>query len=95
MIKFMRHSTLGMAAANRGKLELDLDPLSERHIVTDRKTGETLFIGNNDIKIHYFDGKYAIDGNLVVTILDDNREYNAAVVDGVKCEAVDLVQTPA
>jgi hypothetical protein len=73
-----------------GKLELDLDPLSERHAVIDRSNGAVFYIGNNDVNIHYVDFKYTITSNLIVIILDDNREFNAASIDGVTCEPVNL-----
>ncbi|PKH62576.1 hypothetical protein CXF83_14930 [Shewanella sp. Choline-02u-19] len=79
---------------SRAKLELDIDPLSERHLIMDRQSGARLYLGKNDINMHYFAKKYALANQLIVLILDDNGEYNAAVADGVKCELVNLVATP-
>ena len=76
-----------------GKLDLDIDPLSERHIVMDRNTGRVFYTGKNDINTHYLDPKYAINSDIVVTIFDDDGTYNAAVADGVKCEVLDLIAT--
>jgi hypothetical protein len=73
-----------------GKLELDIDPLAERHAVIDRSNGDVFYIGNNDVNVHYVDFKYTITSNLIVIILDDTREFNAAAIDGVTCEPVNL-----
>lgn len=78
----------------RAKVELDIDPLSERHLIVDRKSGTRLYLGKNDVNVHYFNKKYALNSDLMVTILDDDGEYNAAVADGVKGELVNLVATP-
>lgn len=91
--KIVFYNRLNMSPLNAGKLELDIDPLSESHCVMDRNTGEVFYIGKNDINIHYLPAKYAIDSNIVVTIFDNDRTYNAAVADGVKCEPIDLALT--
>ena len=84
------YNKTNMSPLNMSKLELDIDPLAERHSVMDRNTGKLFYIGKNDKNVHYLAGKYAIDGNLVVTIFDADQAYNAAVADGVKCEPIDL-----
>jgi hypothetical protein len=90
----LRYELTSMLTLNAAKLALDLDPLSERHVIFDRNTGSVFYSGKNDIKVHYLAAKYAIDADIVVVMLDLDRTYNAAVVDGVKCEPINLAAVP-
>ncbi|MDR8523483.1 hypothetical protein [Shewanella fidelis] len=73
-----------------GKLELDVDPLAERMMIMNRVTAAVYYMGKTDIKVRYVPQSLAVDANLMVIILDDDREYTAAIADGVKAEMIDI-----
>ena len=94
MIRLFRFEPASLSPRAVAKLELDLDPLSERHMVIDRYTGEVFYNGKNDVNIHYLASKYSIDNKLMIIILDDDMTYVAAIADGVKCEVIDIADIP-
>lgn len=73
-------------------LEVDTDPNSERIQVFDRK--------NADLKHHQrtFGGvikailplEYSINPDLMCTLLDDDNEFNGAIMDNVQCIHIEL-----
>lgn len=73
-------------------LEVDTDPNSERIQVFDRK--------NADLKHHQrtlggvikaiLPLKYSINPDLMCTLLDDDNEFNGAIIDNVQCIHVEL-----
>ena len=76
-----------------GKLELDLDPLSERYAVFDRRTVNPLFHGLTDYyRPIIVPEKYGSTGELFVLMFDDSGEYNIAAADKVQAELFDANQ---
>lgn len=74
----------------RAKIELDLDPLAERFAILNRQTLETIYTSNSDITLLYVNQSFISNNNLILIILDDNRDYNAAVIDGINGQIVDV-----
>lgn len=86
----------GAVTANErhlGKIILDLDPLSERFAVVDRRKVHPLFHGRTE---HYrpitVPEKYGSTDELCVLMFDDSGEYNIAVADKVQAELFDANQ---
>ena len=76
-----------------GKLELDLDPLSERYAVFDRRTVNPLFHGLTEYyRPIIVPEKYGSTGELFVLMFDDSGEYNIAAADKVQAELFDANQ---
>mgnify|MGYP003626858256 CR=1 FL=1 len=74
------------------RLQLDIDPLAERLLVLNNRQFNVLHASK--IKLGglvniILPAIYATTGELSVIIFDDNQEYNAAIVDGVKPELID------
>ncbi|MCL1114696.1 hypothetical protein L2703_13975 [Shewanella basaltis] len=74
------------------KLQVDVDPLAERLLVINNRQFNVLHASN--IKAAglvniILPAIYATTGELSVIIFDDNQEYNAAIVDGVKPDLID------
>ncbi len=73
-----------------GKLELDLDPDSERYAIFDRRTAQPLFHGRTE---HYrpiiAPEKYGTTDELLVVMFDDSGEFEPATKDKVKTELFD------
>ncbi|MGE6447921.1 hypothetical protein [Pseudoalteromonas tetraodonis] len=71
----------------------DCDPKSERFQILHRETGQLLrhsrVLNNNFKAILPF--KYSQENSLMCVMLDDNAEFNAAILDNVKPMLVDLV----
>jgi hypothetical protein len=84
------HDAPSMQPIYRSKLELDLDPLAERFAILDRSNLNTIHtakVGNNTF---YLNKKFNNGNNLMLVILDDNREYNAAILDGINGQSFDV-----
>lgn len=75
---------------HRARLNVDPDPLAERIVITDRNSMALLYNGGSDKTQFDFNVKYANSSDIMVLIMDDTREYNAKVADGVQLELVDL-----
>lgn len=80
-----------MAPFNIARIVLDIDPLAERYMIADRKSGEVLVSQRVDKNSVVCPLKYATSNNLFVVILDDDMEYNAAIADGVRPELVEAI----
>ncbi|MFT7565811.1 MAG: hypothetical protein ACI846_000097 [Pseudoalteromonas distincta] len=74
-------------------LELDLDSAAERLQVFNRKDGKMI----SHRKIHgsrlgiFLPVSYSSESTLMCVMLDDNNEFNAAIIDNVQPIAVDLI----
>ncbi|WP_350431716.1 hypothetical protein ABIS04_16190 [Shewanella sp. H8] len=88
-----QYSKLSLVPLYRAKLELDLDPQAERFSILDRKTMATLYTGKADRSVIHLNNNFTSGGNLVVMIFDDDRTFNAAVVDGVDGQIFDVANT--
>ncbi|QHS13207.1 hypothetical protein [Shewanella sp. Arc9-LZ] len=73
-----------------GELGLDLDSEGNRVAIFDRTSMQILFIGQSSVAKVHLNIKYANTSNLSVILFDDDLVYNAAIVDGVKLEVVDV-----
>jgi hypothetical protein len=73
------------------QLEIDIDPLASRVLIVDRPTGEPLRNTQPINNVFYLNVMYSNSDDLIVTIMDDSRTYNAAIIDGVRCAVVDGV----
>jgi hypothetical protein len=72
-------------------LELDIDPESERLLVMSRSTLEVLYFNrSNGAHKVVMPIEYGTLNDLIVMILDDEGQYNAAVLDGVMASVVNL-----
>lgn len=81
------------AVVRRSRLVLDTDPNAERIMVINRVTGQLIdhaFKPTLNIYTGYYRHSLALAGNVVVMILDDDKEYNAFAIDGVKLESVNV-----
>ncbi|MGI2182443.1 hypothetical protein ACRN9F_09370 [Shewanella oncorhynchi] len=85
------HSKSNMAPFNIARIVLDIDPLAERYMIADRKSGEVLVSQRVDKNSVVCPLKYATINNLFVVILDDDMDYNAAIADGVRPEIVEAI----
>ncbi len=90
--------TVSISRGNQpaGLLELELDPAAERYMIINRQSGELLRHGytpqTSTIKRLLFRPEFAINADLAVLMFDDNREFNAAIADGVQLELVNANQ---
>lgn len=74
-------------------LSIDADSAAERLQIFNRKTGELLShrkLSANNVNI-FLPINYSSENNLMCVLLDDNAEFNAAIVDNVKPTPVDLI----
>ena len=74
-------------------LSLDLDENSDRFIVINRVNVKVLNHGKTpltNIKKILLPAIYASDNNIMVILLDDDRQFNAVVVDGISLESVNV-----
>ncbi|AHK11755.1 hypothetical protein S144_41 [Shewanella sp. phage 1/44] len=71
----------------RAKLEVDADPLAERILVIDRDDSIVINVmfksGFVVLPLIYSTTKL-----LTILMIDNDKQYNGAVVDGVSCELV-------
>lgn len=77
-------------------LELDCDQAAERVQVLDRNTGVILRhlpVGENGNLIVNLPFSYSISPILMCIILDDNGEFNAAIIDRVQSKPFNIFQT--
>ena len=88
-----QYSKISLAPLCRAKLDLDLDPQAERFSILDRNTMTTLYTGKADRSVIHLNNNFTSGGNLMVMILDDNRTFNAAVIDGVDGQIFDVANT--
>lgn len=74
-----------------GVLEIDMDAAAERITVIDRDLLETVYanVFTSPLKV-VVPIEYATKNGLLVMILDDNAQYNAAVLDGVRASVINL-----
>ncbi|WP_065204243.1 hypothetical protein [Shewanella woodyi] len=73
-------------------LELDADPNAERFMLINRYTGKMVYqhyVPAGGLVRVVLELHYASRSSLLVIILDDSGEYNAACMDGVKLEELD------
>lgn len=87
----LTHSKPNMAPFYVAKIELDIDPLAERYMVGDRISHAVLVSQRVDKKTVICPLKYVNNPDLFVVIFDDDRFYNAAIVDGVKADLVEAI----
>jgi len=82
----------GLTATPASKLNIDLDPDSERLLILDRESANRLYYCKvNALSIEIIlPAKYGIDPLLTCIILDDNLAYTGAILDGVIAEVTDL-----
>ncbi len=77
-------------------LELDIDPSAHRFMVIDRSNGSLLRHGykpsHTNVKKMFFQPTITTNPNLAVILLDDTRNFNAVIADGVKLQLVDINQ---
>ncbi|GGP37284.1 hypothetical protein GCM10009347_01560 [Shewanella algicola] len=74
----------------RAKLTLDVDTNAERVQFIDRKLSRHVrtvrVLTNTTSIIVVLPVEYVTKQDLMIVMVDDNREYNAVIVDGVKCD---------
>ncbi|MBP7662550.1 MAG: hypothetical protein KA770_01620 [Shewanella sp.] len=85
------HVKNDMSPFNIARIVLDIDPLAERYMIADRKSGEVLVNQRIDKNTVVCPLKYATSNDLFVVILDDDMDYNAAIADGVMPEIVEAI----
>ncbi|WP_434939137.1 hypothetical protein ACRWQN_17485 [Shewanella sp. HL-SH8] len=81
--------------AMRAVLSVDADTLAERLHIIDRRLSEHIRTIKLDTPEHtqiLLPRKHALTGNVAVIMLDDDRFYNAAIVDGVVCELINCAE---
>lgn len=74
------------------KLTMDADPQAERFIVLDRSRMMVLRTGDfasGHIKSICLPPIYQHMNDILLLLLDDDRQFNAAILDGIKLEPVD------
>ncbi|MCF2910803.1 hypothetical protein L1285_21065 [Pseudoalteromonas sp. DL2-H2.2] len=75
-----------------GRLEINHDPYASKIMVLNRKSGELVFAtkpsGANTT--HLLPLTYTTSAQLLVLMLDNTQVYNAAALDHVQAEIVDL-----
>ncbi|GGA95736.1 hypothetical protein [Agarivorans gilvus] len=79
---------------NVSLLELDADSVAERYFVMDRKTLSILKadkLPSGMVKL-ILPAEYSLTQSVLVGIVDDNQQYNAAVADGVVLQSVDATE---
>ena len=72
--------------------ELDADLNAERFMIIDRITAKTIYhhlVPPSGIVKLVLNQKYAQKHDILVVILDDNGQYNAVCMDGVKLQEID------
>ena len=74
-----------------GLLEIDMDASANRIVILDRDSLENLYADgfNSTLKVVVPIDYATIDG-LLVMILDDDGQYNAAALDGVRASIANL-----
>ncbi|MGI2205104.1 hypothetical protein ACROAH_14670 [Shewanella oncorhynchi] len=85
------HVKNDMSPFNIARIVLDIDPLAERYMIADRKSGEVLVNQRIDKSTVVCPLKYATRNDLFVVILDGDMDYNAAIADGVMPEIVEAI----
>ena len=82
-----------VAVINRGKIDVDCDADAETLTVIDRKSLSVVrnykMVGNHILSI-LLPESYATTDTVILMIVDNDGEYNAAVIDGVSAELVNL-----
>lgn len=76
----------------RSKLAMDADPQAERFIVMDRYLMRILRVGDfasGHIKTVYLPAGYNTKSDILLLLLDDDKQFNAAVLDGITLEIGD------
>lgn len=77
-----------------GLIEIDADPDAEIILIISRESSEVLFAGvATSLTKVVMPIEYATKNELLVMILDNDRQYNAAVLDGVKASVINLSET--
>ena len=77
-----------------GQLQLDLDPAAERYMVIDRLSG-ALIVNNKSDKVEvHLSSAYTNTNELIILMLDDDRQYGASVADGVQLVLIDAALAP-
>ncbi|TMP27211.1 hypothetical protein CWB99_15960 [Pseudoalteromonas rubra] len=78
---------------NVGLLQINIDPYASRLLILDRHTNKLIAaLKPNGARVRRFmPAQYTIDPKLMVIMLDDTKVYNAAIVDHVQAQIVDLV----
>jgi len=74
-------------------IEVNADPESERLMIIDRKSGSLVAnIKASSKSICWLPVDASTSSKFMVIILDDNEIYNAAIVDNVIPELVDIIK---
>ncbi|MCF2829769.1 hypothetical protein DS891_23965 [Pseudoalteromonas sp. JC28] len=81
------------AALDVGLLRVDYDASATRMLLLNRNTGEQILHARPRTNV-FLPSHYAADHNIAVVIFDDTETYNAAIVDYVQAEIVNLVALP-
>jgi hypothetical protein len=82
-----------LAPLNRSILNIDCDTDAELLTIIDRKSLSVLInqeLSTNSIVSILLPESYATGDKVMVIILDNDGEYNSAVLDGVSAELVNL-----
>ncbi|WP_345845672.1 hypothetical protein [Shewanella algae] len=78
---------------NMSKLTIvNADAASERYMVIDRDTCKVLRVGvfgSSHDRTLIFAPRYQHTNSVILMILDDDKQYAAEVIDGIKLEATD------
>jgi hypothetical protein len=80
--------------ALRSKLILDVDANAERINFIDRKHSvhvRTVVLYGETNLVVVLPKEFSVRNDIVALLLDDNKLYNAAVVEGVQCELFNCV----
>lgn len=84
---------VGTAPIPAAFLHIDTDAEAERLQIFERKTGVLLrhiSVKENKIAKLIIPAHYAAEPSLMCVLLDDNEQFNAAIVDHVKPLAIDM-----
>ncbi|MBB1320615.1 hypothetical protein [Shewanella sp. SR43-8] len=77
-----------------GLIEIDTDPDAEIILIISRESSEVLFAGvAMSLTKVVMPIEYATKNELLVMILDNDKQYNAAVLDGVRASVINLSET--
>ncbi|WP_412523127.1 hypothetical protein [Shewanella chilikensis] len=91
MSRFLMHRDSARYHQHISVLQVTIDPQSDRFFVLDRATLEVLVATKKTptsvVKVRT-PMKYANNFELIVFILDEDREFNMKALDGVKTETV-------
>ncbi|WP_392342641.1 hypothetical protein [uncultured Shewanella sp.] len=87
MIKLLNHKP---NVSMQAMVEVDVDPLAERCIILERNTYNVFgskSVFNEQMKFRV-PIEYSTKSELCIILFDRDKEFNAAIIDGVKAETI-------